>query len=249
MRKDRFIKFDKVDKYGILYISDDQLERLCYEQLLEYNPHCFETPEPLNVDLFIEDYLGLDISYYDLPNSRQLGFTARTDGTFKIIQNDEIQCRPIKKGEIVINTRGKTSEAGRGFSEMHESKHSQTDMDVSPEIFNQYRSKELFEDYAGRRERKATPLYFLEHQADKYAAYMLMPAPAIKKVFEMKVFEFAHHSQSWDHSLNLKVSFLVKEMASFFRVSREAMAIRMQELCLLSKEEESFLAVYKRGGR
>ena len=70
---------------GTIRVSNADLEDFVRQQLREYDPRHFDDPHPLDIDDFVEFYLGRTVRYYRLScddeEGRILGTTAVTDGS------------------------------------------------------------------------------------------------------------------------------------------------------------------------
>lgn len=242
MKKERFIKPPVRDKFGAIVISNEELETLCYKQLNDFDQECFSNPKALDTGKFVENYLGFDVSFYTLHDKSIHGFTARKPGKFKILNDGKIEKRVAKKGDIVINEDPSINKERKNSSSMHEAKHGQTDLDVADCVFEESDGSFLI-NRSDNREKLSNILDIIERQADVYATFMLLPAPAVKMVF-VKFFRLLTSRVS---SLLYKdIVGLVKNMAAFFEVSKMMMAIRIEELKLLKDENLIALINYKR---
>lgn len=246
MKRNFWNKFDRT-KNGVLVIKFKDLERVCYHQLKDWDKHYFDKPKRLNVDEFIEFYLGLNLRWKHFVDEDIYGMTIIEDGVLETINEDgQKELTLVRKGEIYINASQSISQEIILVTMLHESKHGQTDLDVSPKILK-YDNGELRATLSGKQYNETSfskddPLYFMERQAQKYAIYLLMPSPFVRKVFkQMKEELFDSHGKKMIKK-NLKtVWVLIFKMAKFFGVSKLAMKYRLYEMKLIGKRIKKYL--------
>lgn len=85
-------------------------------------------PVPVDVDAFMEFYLGLQVEYKQLSYDRKvLGLTAFNAGYVQVIDEDTYQPMPllVQAGTVIIDTSllHKRNEARLRFTLMHEGSH------------------------------------------------------------------------------------------------------------------------------
>ncbi len=191
----------------IPYLTYDALEEYAEQVVADFAPERLENPGALDVDRFIEYYLGLSVEYHRICYDRRvLGMTAFNDGKIDVANEDTglPEPLPVSKGTIVIDTSltvTKRSIPRLRFTMMHEGaghwmlhrKAFSADNPFGPVgIYkNQYlAAKEGRHDYSSSKKEK-TENQFMERQADFLAAAILMPRPALRNTFR-EFFEFYH---------------------------------------------------------
>ena len=237
-------------KNGILVIKDDELESFAYAQLRDYDKNYFKEPHALDVDDFVENYLGRKMIFYKLSLDKSvLGMTAISDGKISIVNsNKKLDVQIFPKGTICIDLEACESETRTNFTIIHEAGHSQFDMNVNPAVLE---NKAVIQDtylmirdsvyiVKGKSEKD-----WLEHHANKYATYVLMPKQFVRKLYKQKHKEFfgserrvtkAHPGRTW---------LMIASIAEILKVSQKAMAYRIKNLGLISEDVFQSLDLYK----
>ncbi len=244
------IKLRNVKKLssGILIMNDAAIEDFSYRQLNDFENGYFNVPHRLDIEKFVECYLGIVIYYYKLSFDRSiLGATAIRDGAISII-NDKgcLEKRTLKKGDICIDSDAYKMNGIFAFTVAHEAGHSQFDCNVNPKILN---SNYLFHDLSfdlGERKsekKKKGDLDWMEHHANRYAAYLLMP-----RVFVVRLWMSLFRGSNFDERLSVAQKrreywALICKIARQLGVSNAAMAWRVKELGLITEETFSSLCV------
>jgi Zn-dependent peptidase ImmA (M78 family) len=227
--------------YGSVQVSDKDLEDFAYKQLNDYQKDYFKKPHALNVDDFIEFYLGIKIQFYVLSiDGSILGKTALSNGKICIInEKNEIDLRTIEKGSIIIDSKACKLEVRIRFTAVHEAFHSQYDLDLDQNLIDK---NEVIQDThitigkAINVKKTMTALDWVEHHADKYAVFILMP-----KKFVITLFNY-YHKKYFSKNKRLSIHkpkrtwLLITSIAKDLCVSEQAMAYRLKELKLISLE-------------
>ena len=189
----------------IPYLTYDALEEYAEQVVADFAPERLKTPGALDVDRFIEYYLGLSVEYHRICYDRRvLGMTAFNDGKIDVTNEDTglPEPLPVSKGTIVIDTSltvSKRSIPRLRFTMMHEGaghwmlhrKAFSPDNPFGPAgvYKNQYlAAKEGRHDYSSSKKEK-TDNQFMERQADFFASAVLVPRPALRNSFR-DFFEF-----------------------------------------------------------
>ena len=113
----------------IPYLTYDALEEYAEQVVSDFAPEHLENPGALDVDRFIEYYLGLSVEYHRICYDRKvLGMTAFDDGFIDVANEDTGLPEPllVSKGTIVIDsslTVSKRSIPRLRFTMMHEAGH------------------------------------------------------------------------------------------------------------------------------
>ena len=180
------------------YLTYDVLEEYAEKIVADFAPERLHNPGQLDVDRFIEFYLGLDVKFHRICYDRRvLGMTAFNDGYIDVANEDTGLPEPllVEKGMIVIDTslNTKRNVPRMRFTMMHEGaghwmlhrKAFSADNPFGPAgIYeNQYlAAKEGRYDYS-RSKKEKTDIDRMERQADFLAAAVLIPRPAIRNTF------------------------------------------------------------------
>ena len=89
------------------YLTYDCLEEYAEQVVADFAPERLENPGILDVDRFIEYYLGLSVEYHRICYDRRvLGMTAFDDGRIDVADENTglPEPLPVRKGTIVIDT-------------------------------------------------------------------------------------------------------------------------------------------------
>ena len=181
---------------GVPYITYEALDAYAESVVADFVPELLRTPGILDVEKFLEYYLGLSIRYCRISYDRKvLGFTAFNDGLVQVI-NEETglpEPIPVTKGTVIFDT-SLTLERNKPrlrFTGMHEGLHWMVHRKAFAEdnpfgrvgvYENQYlAAKEGRIDYK-RHYQERTDIDRIEHQADFLASAVLMPRPALRIV-------------------------------------------------------------------
>ena len=211
-------------------LSRAQIEEMAVEILKEYNPDQLVKPQPMDVDRFLEQYLGVDIDFKFLTHCGvYLGMTVFNDSDKVPIYDpvtDRAKYISCKARTVILDNRLLTEnqEHRYAFTGAHEGSH----VIVHPEYFEMLQERSLQEPSlvqcrgdeikSGRKPR--TDREWIEWQADTLAACLLMPAPAVYKAVAK-----ARYS-------SLSVNYAQEAIQSNFNVSFAAAAFRCDELNL-----------------
>ncbi len=240
---------------GVLQVSDKDLENFAYSQLKDYQKNYFKNVHSLDVDDFVEHYLNINIQFQRLsPNNSTYGLTAITSGLVPIIDVDgKLDCRKFEKGTICIDLDAcNNSEHIVRFTLIHESAHSQFDLHVDKSLLDNENfindntlldGKNLIVKTCNRSQRE-----WMEYHANRYASFILMPAPFVRKLYKQK-----HQEIMPGQRLGVKQKKLIWKMiyavADELNVSGTAMAWRFLTLNIFSKKLFDVLNInHKNGG-
>lgn len=232
---------------GVLQVRDEELEAFSISQLKDYKKDYFKTIHPLDVEDFIENYLGKKILYYRLSQDKSIfGTTAITDGFIPIIsEKNKTDFRFFKAGTICIDIEAcKNNENLIRSTSMHEAAHSQFDMFVNKELIDRdtYLIDSIIID--GRIVKRKTDKDWIEYHANKYMSYMLMPAIFVRKLYKIKHKEIMPGRRLSSKQRNL-IWKIIYSMAQELTVSPTAMAWRLLSLKIISENMFNALKIYK----
>ncbi len=175
----------------------DSLDDYAEKVVADFAPALLKNPGPIDVDSFLEYYLGLTVKFQCISNNKKiLGITAFNDGVVDIINEYGLPDQLIvNAGTVIIDTSltAKKSEPRLRFTMMHEGGghwllHRKAFADDNPfgpaGIYaNQYlAAKEGRGDYL-RSQKERNDIDRMERQADFTAAGILMPRPALREVY------------------------------------------------------------------
>lgn len=231
----------KYDSFGVLIATFDEIEAFAYHQLSEYKKGYFKEPHPLDVDDFVENYLGIKVGYYGLSKDKSVyGVTALSNGLLPIIDSaGEVSCREIEKGQVFVDCEAcGNRETTIRFTLLHESGHFQFDVNVDLNrsdihccLTDTY--LEIFGQKPGRA--KKSPREWMEAHANKYATCLLMPRRFVRQLwakhrkayFEGKRITSSRPKRLWK---------VICAIAEDLCVAQTSIAYRLLEVNLISKE-------------
>lgn len=232
----------------IPYLTYDVLDEYAEKVIADAAVASVHQPVPVDVDAFMEFYLGLQVEYKQLSYDRKvLGLTAFNAGYVQVIDEDTYQPMPllVQAGTVIIDTSllHKRNEARLRFTLMHEGSHwllhqraySADNSFFSNEVYdNQYlAAKEGRIDYS-RKQSERNDSERMERQADFLASALLMPRPALRVAYRQY---FQYYNQKpgtivrgkdfWHDSHAAQVpAYIAKQ----FGVSKRAALIRLEKL-------------------
>lgn len=203
----------KRGKKGQLFVKDKEIEEFAYNQLRSFDPNYFQKPKPLPVDEFVRFVTGKEVFFTKLSDDGRIyGLTAKEKNLGKVIFVDEQACH--NNYPPVVN-----------FTILHETWHFQVDL-----------------DYPGKnglaiKVKLNKGLDMAEHQANKYATYLLLPEPFIVQKFN----EF----KTSDDIKSLTI--VTRRLSKFFVTSKEAVIYRLQEVELIDdKTKEDLISTLRK---
>ncbi len=243
----------KRDKNGVLILNDLDIEIFAYRQLKEFDSHYFDKPHPLDVERFVEFYLNIDVRYYTLSSDRSiLGATALADGKLQVITEDgEVESRYLRRGDICVDLKAYSSTQAALFTTMHEAWHSQFNVNLnsstsesvtylsleSNDTLNQCRAVKTFQ----------STNQWMEHHANRYATYTLMPRTFVKSLWRKKRETYFPQQKLVPGKPN-RTWKIINEVARCLNVSATAMAWRAKDLGLISSQVFDSLNLRRGGG-
>ena len=233
----------KVRDNCIPVLSKSDIETIGRNFILDFCPEALVKPQAIDIDGFVEMYLGMTLDFQYLSNDgRYLGMTVFNDTNKVIIfdpQANRAEYLPVKARTVIIdNTLLEGNQRHRyrytmGHEGSHDILHSGhyafdpnqmsflDDDEWAPMV--QCRSIVSPSTLKGRKSDEE----WMEWQANYLSSVLLMPADAVKMI-----------AAKYDKVKNQfkRTYSLVKEVADTFDVSAEAATYRLKELKCLDKE-------------
>jgi Zn-dependent peptidase ImmA (M78 family) len=245
-------------KNGVPILSQQEIDNIAEVILMDYDPELLEQPNSLDIELFSETYVGLEMDYKDLtPNRSILGAMVFDDGYTEVYDSTkgEMVPIPVSEGTVIIdNSLLSTDQLRRGrFTLGHEvghwifhrhlyivDKNQITLFDYIPHQ-NQSYIKCRSNDIESPGRKLETDDDWMEWHADYFASALLMPKRTFKKAVE-KMFKEAGLTDSYyqlgmDHDLDLWALQLPRDLADIFTVSVAAARIRLKKLGIIVEPE------------
>ena len=247
------LKNANITKYGSVQVHDDDIELFAYDQLKDYKKGYFKEPKALDIDDFVEYYLGRKVLYYQLSTKdspkRILGSTAITDGKIAIINEDGIpEVKIFTKSTICIDEDACECETRRRFTLAHEAWHSQFDLNLNKELLDGTDSiKDTYIIIASSMStvKAKTPKEWIEYHANKYAVFLLMPKRFVNFLFRKYHKEYFEGKRRLSSHRPQRAWLMIKAIANELTVSKETMAYRLLELKLISYDVFKSLKINK----
>lgn len=236
-----------LDRNGVPLVSATRLEKHAADILEDYQPKLLTRPQPLNIELFAEQYLDACLELRPItPNRSILGVTVFNGGFVPVYDNMigklvplEVPERTIMIEQGIINTH----EPGRfNFTLAHEAAgHLACHADVSictGTICRQEKGAAVFmcrpEGASYAPGRKKSPEEWLEWQADYMAGAILMPAATVAMAIEEILHDAGILGGNYGRQqirTNSKLQlYVAKCLGQIYRASTTAARIRLQNL-------------------
>ncbi len=177
-------------------LSQKDIDSIAEQYIRDFQPEALSTPMETNIDLFIEDYLGLTLDYqYLSSDKRYLGMTVFNDTNKVVIfkpEENQADYISARAGTIIIdNSLLEENQLHRyRYTAGHESGHWIFHRDYYGYDPNQLtlfelnipyiQCREINKDYYGIRDtKKWDDNKWMEWHADKFASAMLMPKASV----------------------------------------------------------------------
>lgn len=239
-------------KYGannVPRMSDAEIE--CHAMLLiqDYNTNLLKTPQPLDVEDFAEDYLGLSFHYTNLSHTGFIWGRMVFNNTMIIVYDPEkniAEDEPIRANTIVLDNSllEEDREANFRSTVMHECGHSvyhpeyycidysELPLKQTAEIvhlpYTHCKSSDITGEWGGKRKKLTTDHDWLEHQAKYFSAATLMPKAAMRTLCRTSTLQ----RYCFEKHPGFENDALVAIVAQTFLVSQASARIRVKQLKL-----------------
>jgi hypothetical protein len=196
---------------------EQALEAIARTIIKSHAPHLLWGPYAVPIEEIVERQYGLRVEYqYIRNNGRILGETAFDDAWVAVYDQDNRRyCLIAVKGGTIILDASLLASRGDGrlrFTLAHELAHWVLHQEI-------YAGSGRHAAMTGAPHKSSDADAFIERQADRLGTAILMPAGQVKMAF---------HQARNTHKEP------VAHCADLFAVSRQAMKIRLTELCLLT---------------
>ena len=212
-------------------------------------PEALASPTPINVERFIEFYLGLDVEFKSVSYDKKiLGMTAFNNGTIYVIDEFSGGRLPIDvaAGTVFIepSLTQKRNTARRRFTTMHEGAHwlihrpafAEDNPFGTPGMYeNQFLAAKAGRIDYSRSQKERTDHDRIERQADFLAAALLMPKSTLRMTFRGFFHLYGEKPRTLVRGVGNKMDDFLAELlplytASQFCVSSHAALIRLEKL-------------------
>jgi|OM-RGC.v1.009501609 Zn-dependent peptidase ImmA (M78 family) len=240
-------------KNGVPILSQQEIDNMAEALLMDYDPELLEQPTSLDIEMFSESYVELEMDYKDLtPDQSILGATVFGDGYTKVYDFDkgEMVPIPVVEGTVIIDNsllnpeqlrRGRFTlghEIGHWLFHRHMyivDKNQITLFDDLPETEPIIKCRNNDIENPGRK--LETDDDWMEWHADYFASALLMPKTTFKKAVQKMFMQVglldSYYRLGTDHDLDLWALQLPRDLADIFNVSVAAARIRLKKLGII----------------
>lgn len=221
------------NKKNVPILSKDEIDFFAERYASEFQPNILHEPQPFNIDGFLEQYLGLTLDYQYLSHDGSyLGMTVFND-TDKVIvflpEQNRADYLHADHGTVIIDNSllEFPQEHRYRFTMGHEGGHwvfhrafygydpnqlSLFDLNV-PYL----KCREINSFYLSHNTKNWDESRWMEWQADKFAAAILMPATSVRNLFTGFQFPLTYADAS--HAIkNVSTTYNVSEQAAYLRL-------------------------------
>lgn len=247
-------------KNGVPILSKKDIEDIAEVIIQDYKPKILDEPCSLDIELFSESYVGLEMDYKDLTHDQSiLGMMVFNDCHIPIYDAEEEKAKRIvvNEGTILIdNSLLEDDQVRRGrFTLSHEVSHwflhrkiyyvdkNQISLfDVLQEESQPFIKCRAIDIECNGRRQLVTDDDWMEWQADHMASALLMPkrafSDATKRKFKSVGLKRGFYQMGTDLEQDLWAEVMSYELADLFDVSRTAAKIRLKNLGFIKDERE-----------
>lgn len=200
-------------------LTNEQIDELAQNYAVGYCSNILEKPRPLDIDDFMEFYLGLEVEVHFLShNGMYLGVTVFEDTDFFPIYNlfkNQAEFISIKGGTVIIDElQDRGYEPRTRFTKAHECGHFIMHKDFfqgsSICLYSKCESAIIADD-----------LKVIERQADRFAAGLLVPRDAVIDMSK-RMWRYGYEDDE-----------IIDCIQETFNVSRQAAEYRLKDLDLI----------------
>lgn len=237
----------KVKKSGVPILSKKEIEIIGERFIADFCPDALTNPQPIDVDSFVESYLGMTPDYQYLShNGIYLGMTVFND-TDKVVvfcpETGRAEYIHAKARTVIIDNQllENNQEHRYRFTMMHEGSH-----DICHSGFFSYNPNQLsfFTDapppmiqcrvdnykYGGQANKAWDDHDWMEWQANKLGSVLLMPKRAVNLLCEKYGHKYSNQPQ-------LRHALLVGDVSRTFNVSPISADIRLKDLGYIPQDD------------
>lgn len=243
---------------GVPILSKDDMDFIAEYILRNYNEKAISEPSAVDIEHFIERYLGLQMDYQDLTHNRSiLGMMVFNDCHIPVYDADNQEAKYIQVDEgtaLFDNSLLEKDQQRRGrFTVGHEASHwifHKKKYWVNPDQLSFFsldktdpviKCKTVNVESIVQKNRFSTDDDWMEWQADYMSSALLMPkvtfAMAVKELFKQMGIQEGFYEKGQDSVMDVWVeNNLPQLMAEIFDVSIQAAAIRLKSLRLVREK-------------
>lgn len=230
----------KISKTGVPILSKAKIDFIGENLVQDFQPEALNHPEPIDIDKFVEFYLGMTLDFQHLShNGIYLGMTIFNESDKVIIYSPATNRAEYiyEPARTVIIDKQLTAEKQRHryrFTMGHEAAH-----DILHSGYFAYDPNQMtlfdapmiqcrVDNYSTNSNGKRTDRDWLEWQANALSSSILMPQSAVKKVVKEEV--------KTSLPQGILADYLTHVVKQTFDVSYEAAQIRLKELNIITED-------------
>lgn len=238
----------RVKRNGVPILSGEQISIIGEKYVRDFQPEVLQNPAPVDIESFIEQYLGMTPDYQYLShNGIYLGMTVFNDTNRVIVyspQTERAEYISAKARTVIIDNRllEENQQHRYRFTLGHEGGH-----DIFHSGYYSYNPNQLsFLDTPlppmiqcrvdNQSVKKPTKKWddhdWMEWHANRFASSILMPETSVRLIAS------GYSQDSIAKSLLTRYR-LVMEVADTFDVSYEAATYRLKDLGILAKDDQT----------
>ena len=236
-----YIPHFRKSSQNVPILSGKEINDIAEKFILDFSPDLIHHPQEVNIEAFLECYLGLQLDYQYLSNDcRYLGMTVFNDTDKVIVYIPEFERAEYihaDHGTVIIDTNllEEKQEHRYRFTLGHECGHwifHRAYYGYDPyqltlfELNTPYvQCREINGNYLDSNTKNWDSLRWMEWQADKFSAAILMPKTAVKCLLG--------HNNTFNSSSDAYPA--IRSVAQVFNVSMQAAYYRLCDLQVIAK--------------
>lgn len=237
---------------GRLNLTNVQIKKVAEQMLADYSPAALESPQAVDIDGFITDYLGFKMRYACLTNNMSiLGATTFADDEFIFFDpaTQGIKKEIVAKNTVIIDTRmlEGSNKVRYSYTAAHECGHIVFDNPgVRKQADDNHRyMMECAEELCdfSPSDKPKDDKWWIEHYCDYFASCLILPektvrmaAMAILKKHDYSTCVFTHSTKEQQFCVDV----LAKGVAEIFETSKEAAFYKLCGLKIIRGDREFF---------
>lgn len=231
------------DKKNVPVLNKEEINFFAEKYAAEFQSDILHTPQPFNIDGFLEQYLELTLDYQYLSHDgRYLGMTVFNDTDKVVIYLPDQNCADylhVDHGTVIIdNTLLEISQEHRyRFTLGHEGGHwvfHRAFYGYDPYQLSLFdtntpflKCREVNHCYLSCDTKSWDTGRWMEWQADKFSAAILMPVTSVKNMFAASQFPFS----------SADAYSAIREVSAVYNVSEQAAYLRLCDLGIVCKPD------------
>lgn len=221
----------KKNKRNVPILRKQEIDIIAERYVQDFMPQILEHPQPFDIEGFIERYLNLQLDYQYLSNDgRYLGMTVFND-TNKVVVYcpEQLKANYIhaEHGTVIIDNTllDKKKEHRYRFTIGHESGHwvfhkeyfgyNSSQISLFETNLPYIKCREINANYTNSKVANWNEANWMEWQADKFSAGILMPATSVRQLYKSTSI---YYINEYEMSLYVATTFNVSKQAAYLRL-------------------------------